>query len=609
MSVLKEIPLSKLVPSAANVRKTGGEVGLEELAASIAAHGLLQNLPVRSVLNEAGAETGKFEVVAGGRRFAALKLLAKRKRIAKGAPVACNVLVDGDPVEISLAENVTQLPMHPADQYEAFERLRREQGLTADDIAARFGLTAAAVRQRMKLGAVSPALMQVYRDGDMNLEQLMAFIITRDLFDEAHGGFFADPELLDRLVREKLEAEAQEMAAEGWKWVVVAPEFNYTLAVGMRRVYPSPVPLTGEEQARLDALEAEYETLSVQHDGEAATPEIEAEFDRIDAEIEKLRDRQVYGPDDVASAGAFVALGYDGATRIERGYVRPEDEPAEPEPVDGEAHGATDLPAHAGDEPDVGESEADPAEDEDDGHAALSDRLIEELTYHKTAALQDHLADNPDVALAAVVHALAVPVFYGRGYNPVTCLKIEASPLEFGSGIGQGRAAQAVMDRLGQWAAKLPRTSGDLWDWISTQDRETLLSLLAYCAGRTVFAVLQPWNREPKRLAHAESLAQAVELDMTAYWRPTVSTYFGRVTKAAILEAVREAVSSDAADNMARMKKQEMAEGAEILLAGTGWLPAILRTSPKPELERTPDNAVESETIEADSDHPALAAE
>jgi ParB family chromosome partitioning protein len=163
MSVLREIPLTKLVPSAANVRKTGGEIGLEELAASIAAHGLLQNLPVRSVLDEAGAETGKFEVVAGGRRFAALKLLAKRKRIAKGAPVACNVLEDGDPVEISLAENVTQLPMHPADQYEAFERLRRDQGLTADDIAARFGLTAAAVRQRMKLGAVSPALMQVSR--------------------------------------------------------------------------------------------------------------------------------------------------------------------------------------------------------------------------------------------------------------------------------------------------------------------------------------------------------------------------------------------------------------------------------------------------------------
>ncbi|HZV08020.1 MAG TPA: ParB N-terminal domain-containing protein [Gemmataceae bacterium] len=174
MSVLREIPLNKLAPSAANVRKTGTEVGLEELAASIAAHGLLQTLPVKPVLDEAGTETGKFEVVAGGRRFAALKLLAKRKQIAKTTSVACHVIEKGDPVEISLAENVTQLPMHPADQYEAFEQLRREQGMTADDIAARFGLTAAAVRQRMKLGAVSPALMQVYRDGGMNLEQLMA---------------------------------------------------------------------------------------------------------------------------------------------------------------------------------------------------------------------------------------------------------------------------------------------------------------------------------------------------------------------------------------------------------------------------------------------------
>lgn len=309
MSVYQEIPLNKLVPSPENVRRTGLGVGIDELAASIAAHGLLQNLPVKPVLDEAGADTGKFAVVAGGRRYAALKLLAKQKRIAKTAPVGCNVLDAADAVEISLAENVTQLPMHPADQYEAFEKLHREQGMTTEDIAARFGLSVVAVRQRMKLGAVSPTLMQIYRDGGMNLEQLMVFTVTddhprqervwsdlsrnksreairraltedqvsaadrraicvgagayqaaggvivRDLFDDEHAGFFADAALLDRLVREKLEGAANEVAAEGWKWTEVTAEFNYSLASGMRRVYAEPVPLSEGEQSRLAALE------------------------------------------------------------------------------------------------------------------------------------------------------------------------------------------------------------------------------------------------------------------------------------------------------------------------------------------------------------------
>src|SRR5260221_7582819 len=180
MNAVREIPLNKLVPLAANVRKTGAGVGIEELAASIGAHGLLQNLAVQPVFNRDGAATGKFAVVAGARRLAAMKLLATRKAVAKNAPVPCIVQETSDPTEISLAENFHQLPMHPADQYEAFAKLHVEQGLSVDDIAARFGLTPAVVKQRMKLCAVSPVLMQVYRDGDMNLEQLMAFTITDD---------------------------------------------------------------------------------------------------------------------------------------------------------------------------------------------------------------------------------------------------------------------------------------------------------------------------------------------------------------------------------------------------------------------------------------------
>ena len=94
----------------------------------------------------------------------------------------------------------------------------------------------------------------------------------------------------------------------------------------------------------------------------------------------------------------------------------------------------------------------------------------------------------------------------------------------------------------------------------------------------TVNTVKLPWERRSRTKATADKLAEAVSLDMTGYWRPTVRTYLGRITKARILEAVREAVSIEAADRMAHMKKQDMAEAAEQLLAATGWLPALMRT-------------------------------
>jgi ParB family chromosome partitioning protein len=65
---------------------------------------------------------------------------------------------------------------------------------------------------------------------------------------------------------------------------------------------------------------------------------------------------------------------------------------------------------------------------------------------------------------------------------------------------------------------------------------------------------------------------------MTGYWRPTVRSYLGRVTKTRILEAVCEGVSGEAAERIADMKKVDMAEAAEQLLAATDWLPALLRT-------------------------------
>ena len=62
-----------------------------------------------------------------------------------------------------------------------------------------------------------------------------------------------------------------------------------------------------------------------------------------------------------------------------------------------------------------------------------------------------------------------------------------------------------------------------------------------------------------------------------AGWTPTVDNYLGRVPKARILEAVREAKGEHSAQLIDHLKKTEMAKEAERLLDGTGWLPEPLR--------------------------------
>lgn len=174
MMNIQNIALNKLVFCKDNVRKTDAGEGIDELAASIAAHGLRQNLNVR----EAGK--GRFEVVGGGRRLRALKSLVKEGLMPKDADIPCRVLEEGeDAAEISFVENVVRRAMHPDDQFVAFQQLV-EAGKSIEDVAARFGVTPAVVERRMKLAKVSPKLRTLYREGELTLEQMMAFAVSDD---------------------------------------------------------------------------------------------------------------------------------------------------------------------------------------------------------------------------------------------------------------------------------------------------------------------------------------------------------------------------------------------------------------------------------------------
>lgn len=633
------IPLNKLKKSPNNARKTPhSEASIEAYAASIAAKGILQNLVVEPELDGDGAATGFYFVTIGeGRRLAQL-LRVKRKQIKKTEPIRCIIDTANDPHEISLDENVTRENMHPADQFEAFKKLADERGFGAEEIAARFGVTPHVVRQRLRLGAVSPKLMEIYRDGDLALDQLMAFAITedharqeaaferlshnrdastirrmltetnvaatdrravfvgaekytevggtilRDLFTEDRGGYFEDVALLDMLVVAKLGREANAlMEAEGWKWAQVY--LDYPHSHGLRRTYPQAVELSVEDQAALDAARGEFDSLTAQHESAEELPDdVDARFGELEAEIERLEaKRQAYDPADIARCGAFVILNHDGTVRIERGFVRAEDEKPEPEAhaVTGEGEGGDTVDEAGGTFPNgVAWGESLDGEDEDaDDHKPLSDILIRDLTAHRTLGLRLALSEQPEVAIVAVTHALSAQIFYrGADAHVLDIRPVSTMLAAHADGIDDTKAGKAWADRHARWAAQMPRDVSGLWTFIVELDHDSRMALFAHCVALTVNAVKLPMERKPRAMATADRLAEAVSLDMTAHWAPTARTYLGRVTKTHILDAVREAVSNEAADRIADMKKQAMAEAAEQLLAATGWLPALMRT-------------------------------
>jgi ParB family chromosome partitioning protein len=275
-----------------------------------------------------------------------------------------------------------------------------------------------------------------------------------------------------------------------------------------------------------------------------------------------------------------VVLNHDGAVRIERGFVRAEDD-KQPEP--GASNDQTgervsgDGEAVGGASPGVASETED---NETDEVKPLSDALVRDLTAHRTLALRLALGESPDVALIAMTHALAARTFY-HGHDVGSCLDVKPSSQPLGGhadGIEDTAAAKKLAERHESWARQMPGDVAGLWGLIIGLDHDSRMALFAYCAALTAFAVRLPWDKTPCAWATADVIAQATGLDMAACWQPTVRSYFGRVSKARILEAVREAVSDEAAEQMEGMKKQPMAEAAERLLVGAGWLPALLRT-------------------------------
>jgi ParB family chromosome partitioning protein len=695
LSPSRDIPFNKLVLSQSNVRRVKAGVSIEQLAESIALRTLLQSLSVRAVVDADGQETGMFEVPAGGRRYRALELLVKQKRMAKTQPVPCVVRNGGIAEDDSLAENDERLGLHPLDQFRAFQVLR-DGGMSEEGIAARHFVTPSIVKQRLRLASVSPKLHEVYADDGMTLEQLMAFSVTadqvrqeqvwdsvsrsrldepyqirrmltentvrasdrraqfigldayesaggtvmRDLFEHDDGGWLRDIPLLDRLVTEKLEAEAETIAAEGWKWIAVAVNFPYGHTDDLRELNGVPTDLTGEERATIDALRAEFDKLKADYQEADELPDdVDQRLWEIGAALTALEARPaIYDPADIARAGVFVSLDDEGALSVDRGYVRPEDEA--PIVVDAEVEVAVSGETADGKEAKlpvpravitVGSAPVEPEDNEDDAIKPLPDRLITELTAHRTLALRNALADNPPMAFAAVLHNFVLATFY-RFASSSSCLEIAVrSPTlpPQAPGLNDSASAKAIEIRHGAWKVRLPKEEGDLWSTLIAFDAAEQSALFAHCASFGVNALYEPANRTNegrfsahgirRRLDQVDVLARAVGLDMVAAgWTTRVDNYLGRVTKPRILEAVRAAKGESSAQLIDHLKKGDMAREAERLLEGTGWLPEPLRLADTKtvtdaatgEAEALPEFLAHDEEVEgeADEDQPHVVA-
>lgn len=573
----RTIPLNLLFPSPNNVRKTTTKAGIDELAASIQAHGLLYPLHVRA--------NGKgFEVVAGGRRLTALKELAKRGAYPKDFSVPCYELVQEHDAEISLAENAVREQMHPADQFEAFQTLANG-GLPIEDVAARFGVTAAVVKQRLKLAAVSPTLVALYRKGKMSLETLLAFTVNKDhgkqeaaweslnrtvsnhsvigldsveyikrklkgyngdpdspivrfvgidayvaaggevvtdLFGEEQA--FTDTDLLDRLVYEKFEVETEKVRAEGFAWVEVV---DGDLSPGNVEEYGF-IKAEGE-RGELGAL------IGMDDSGQLVI----------------VRDVTVDGDDEDEESGVWRGYSDDEEGDDENDEESGNDadtEPAEPETAPAPRK-PKDLP------------EVEPLQDAPSVQGMPSS-VVEDLIAERARAVQAVLSGRPDIALRVAAYILALPAFYRHQEASfhVTVDYGHSSPTQ---------ADQKLDELLAHWKSRLPDDATAFWPWLVEAPEATVHELLAFALAATIGTTGIGFG--------TTTLARTLDFDMRRHWEPDAA-FLGRISKAMIEQGVAEAVGDKVVKNWAHGKKKpEIVARAAELLKGSGWVPELIR--------------------------------
>lgn len=561
---IQTLPLDSLCLSPRNVRKTGG-VSIESLAASIAAHGLIQNLTVSPAAN------GTYEVEAGSRRFRALQYLRQNGQIADDYGVSCHVLEAeaGQLAEVSLAENVIRQAMHPADEFDAIAHLV-QGGATIGEISLRFGQPPLFVKQRLKLANVAPEIIADYRAGDATLEQMMALALTDDqalqlriwkgtkgwqrdpdrlrqqitaketsvnsklgkfvgleAYEKAGGSvrrdlfgedvYLQDAELLEQLAQAKLERTAEKIRKEGWSWVESRTDFSY-----------------GDQSAF----------------GHAA--------------CDYKGKKKTWSADVMAHAGVVVSIGYSGQMEVERGLVRPQDRKAVAKATGSQVEGGK------------AKAERKPGE--------FSLAAVQRLQAEATGILRAEIAELPRTALALLAAEMAgrelydFTIDYGAAQRRWVHVTREASG-RMNGGIRvvmeQSPAGQRFDAVEATWRERLPNKKADLRAFLLLQDFDFITKLLAFLSARELDVV----DIEPDQKQGVTDVAEAAQVDLSQHWAPT-EEWLATLPKAVVIAMVTDAAGAAAAAPLAKLKSNQVPHEA-IALLPAGWLPTPLRGAKK----------------------------
>ncbi|HDI6242610.1 TPA: ParB/RepB/Spo0J family partition protein [Escherichia coli] len=605
------VPLASLIKSPLNVRTVPYSAeSVSELADSIKGAGLLQNLVVHALPGD------RYGVAAGGRRLAALNMLAERDIIQVDWPVRVKVIPQELATAASMTENGHRRDMHPAEQIAGFRAMAQE-GKTPAQIGDLLGYSPRHVQRMLKLADLAPVILDALAEDRITTEHCQALALENDtarqvqvfeaacqsgwggkpdvrvirnlitesevavkdntkfrfvgadafspdelrtdLFSDDEGGY-VDCVALDAALLEKLQAVAEHLReAEGWEWCAGRMEPVGECREDSRAYRNLPEPeavLTEAEEERLNELMMRYDALENQCE---ESDLLAAEMKLIDC-MAKVR---AWTPEMRAGSGVVVSWRY-GNVCVQRGVqLRSEDDVT--------------------DDADRTEQVQEKASVEE-----ISLPLLTKMSSERTLAVQAALMQQPDKSLALLTWTLCLNVFGSGAYSKPAQISLECKHYSLTSDAPSGKEGAAFMALMAEKArlvALLPEGwSRDMTTFLSLS-QEVLLSLLSFCTACSIHGVQ---TRECGHTSRSplDPLETAIGFHMRDWWQPTKANFFGHLKKPQIIAALNEAGLSGAARDAEKMKKGDAAEHAEFHMKDNRWVPGWM-CAPRPQTDAT----------------------
>ncbi|BEM85496.1 nuclease (plasmid) [Serratia marcescens] len=638
--MLKEITLTD--QNARITPRTQDEI--EEMATSIEATGLLQNLVVHRMAD------GRYGAAAGETRRLGMDLLMVQGRSAAGVPVTPEFIVpvlvvdEQDAYAISVAENVRRTNLQPADQLENI-RLLAMKGTPPEQIGAILGFSTLHVKKCLKLTTVAPALLELLKTNQINFDQLAALGATDDhqrqlqaweksryyehlrkpkalreavLNDEvsaadshivefvgleayqAAGGetredLFAEsviltnPLMLETLAMAKLQAAADEVAKnEGWAWAVGRSREvrSYNGDEKTFEILFAQAKLSDELQTEMDQLLTEQELLDDMFDTAGLDADEEWEHaprvEQIEARINEINDAAEINKwsPEVRATAGVVAYLKDGQIQIQRGLMKVEDIKQQ-EKANREEIKKNTPPSEKG----------------------LSQVLVSSLSAERTLAVSAALAQNTNVAIALHTFTLANRIFH-NGYNYVLHTSVDSQHSACLSQSAEADSENSIANqKLNEmhesWLSRFPQDWSDDFTWLLEWPQADVLALLTYCISHAVDGK-EAHMRDNRIASRLDRIEQALNFQIGDWWKPTAANFFSRIGKEQIVDALNSAGESG--------KAKDAAEFAAAVLSETGWLPSCMAPHPQVELENSADaTASAANANDTDADDSAAA--